>query len=426
MQANNWDDKFRDRAWNEMSKLLDEEMPLRPVPWWRRKGFMILALLLFSTILGGMMLVQWQLNDEKMALLPAGAVPAESAIVVDESKIEEVQTNTVTPVSEEDQSMGSTTVKEAIFTESESSDSAPVIPKELPAVSDPIPGSPATESFTIPQFPEAALEEKPTAFVPEEAVEKIPGLTIDPALVFSTPQAEDIVKHVPVQRWQYGISASANVGNMPAVSAGLAVRKQFGTSKWGLQSGLEVNLAHWNPNGSSSGVLLSLDQNDEQGYNMDPGTAGDTTGINVNEQFVNSVSYPQSVQYLSLHLPVTLRYRIGGKWMLHAGLRGQWVWKAYHRSPTNGDLAVYDFKGGNSLGRFEFNGVSAPELSKEYQRQQFGLSALAGIEWQLGPQLTLSGQFHVPVIDAFKADDSLFGSYGLQIGGSWFFNRPVK
>ncbi|MFZ2899923.1 MAG: hypothetical protein WA004_14950, partial [Saprospiraceae bacterium] len=95
---NHIDPEFLDHGWSEMKKLLDRDMPVRAIPFWRRKGLLWLFLLLipFSAALGYYHFF-WKKGDETPPLQAPVPAPIPQKPVASLDEPEHCPETTVLP-----------------------------------------------------------------------------------------------------------------------------------------------------------------------------------------------------------------------------------------------------------------------------------------------------------------------------------------
>ncbi|MCB0703662.1 MAG: PorT family protein [Saprospiraceae bacterium] len=407
MQANKWDDNYRDFAWTEMEKLLQEELPVRALPWWRRIGLVFLIPFAATILLGGAF---WGFSTlGPNATSSDKALPVALETDVNKQKKEQNLVENGTPA---------------------------IILDQLPGKDS----KPKSENRTPVTLPVTPIETENQLLIDEPTLDKPQVLYEDPVLDTQDRSVVDPLEMLPLEYFnpsgaakavqasyetpaparsalQLGFTSALNVSQLPGVSAGLVVQKQIGRSRFSWQSGLEAGFQTSKP----FQVLAAADNSESLDVN------GDTTSVTVSPNGTNEISLgsAEKVYYLSLEMPLMLKYRISPRLNLSLGARAAYVLKGNPAfrglfKQESGQMDSYIY------GESRFGFPSQVESATEIQRNPFGLSGVAGLEYQLSSNFSVSGAFQYGLTDEFPADPEIKRRVGGEVRVNWFFNHPTR
>jgi hypothetical protein len=414
MQVNNWDDNYRDYAWEEMRKLLDQEQPVIPIPWWKRWGTRALFLLLLVPLAAGAI---WYTttsgNNQEASLVSVAEVTPPANQTANEL---------ASPAAHPDPEQAKSNSETTLLSTPKSIVQIPAGPNTVPVTGKTLP--PATPSKSEAAIPELPLQEiNPVPVEETLRVFELPVLALPAKPIAAldqegtTPILEQEMVEPRSNRLQWGVTSAVQVGNFPGISGGIALRETIGTSRWNWQSGLEVTVQRYQR--TSDNLFANFDEGEmpvdlNDTTVVDPSTFAENQGIGYG---------PDQVYYLGLNLPVTLAYRIGPSWRLNAGVQARYFITSGRTSEEvltlkQEDLS-YSFLESSRV--FQVGGENT-----SYYRQRFGMAVTAGLEWQLASQLSLSSQFLFGMTDENPNLEGTQRRLAGELRLSYFFNRPTR
>ncbi len=295
----NTDDSFTDQGWSEMKKLLDRELPVRPVPFFRRrKGLLWLFLLLipFGAAWG---YFYWE--NSGAVQLPQSSFP--------EQRQQVIPSPTAKPIA-------------AASAETEKCDEAPLV------------FSPVQKQKQKQTFIANNMGDQPLAYVGQTAeipVQAILESGLSPLAVLSfqpgSRKIQPVFRSIEVHKPSPAVKALWNMGleagplafdgfQTRGVSGAVVVNRALGQSRWGLQAGLGYSYIS-RPFPSQT---LSRNTTQEEIENLAdslPGPGNFVTGTSLEAYASSTDSTISRLHYLDLPLAVT--YRPGKRWQLRAG-----------------------------------------------------------------------------------------------------------
>lgn len=382
---NHIDPEFLDRSWSEMEKLLDRDMPVRAVPFWRRKGLLWLILLLipFSAALGFYHFL-WKKATETPQLqapLPA-PIPQKPVASLDDPKhCPETTALPAIPTAEAPNIVAALTISQS------QSQTQPVSSSSTPETAAPITRIITTESSEInhalaflPPIPQSLNHlTKPTTQQPNNPITQRPN---NPSLTLES-----------------GPFATAGLRSA-GFSAGLALSHAFGKSNWGIQTGLGYSYFN-NPF-----PVAALTQNNKAEDFEDLEVVGPgNTPVNFDtagsiEAFASSAD--STVSHLHyLDIPVVATRKLGQHWQLQAGASLGLLLAS--RTETGSD-AGYGLVSGNvqRLSNDQATGgVSGAEAAAALSRLRIANPYIqAGIAYFPHPRWSIGLQINAALLDA--------------------------
>ena len=392
MQADNWDDQYRDYAWEEMKKLLDKEMPIRAIPWWKRYRLLLLLLLLIPISGVAFWWMQQPVKTESKELPKEptsletvvataeviGGIPEESLPVAEPEPDLEFQPDTqgITFSNEERESNKLSlpqanqeplnAVQPLSLETTEPIIEGPVRPGELPIRDDRI-----TTTLETVVSPVAMKQPE----VPSLA--EMPGTKL--------------------RQLVFGISGEGRISSFPELSGGFFVEDQIGGSRFswrlGLQAGVQTSIQTFGF-ANQANMDDALEAQDTTGIHSDPNT-------DLHEVSLSS----GNVYYLDLRMPIECSYRISPAFSLQAGLNLRYLINA---SEKPGELLnSVRFTGAAYSESFQNVGDSNPS------RTRFGMLASAGASWNWSANWSMYTDFVFGLTD----ENAFLEGTQRQIGG---------
>jgi len=285
----NIDKSFTDRGWSEMKKLLDREMPVPPVPFFRRRKNLLWLLLLLVPL--GLAWGYFQWNPGKTVPVPEKPSnnipsPTVSPVVVTEPAVQNAETAISGPV-----------------TDASASEPAPA-PIAVAEISEPPAGivklAPAVPALrTLPLRPDARQYRVTTVAI---------------SLPVKVQKNE-----IPSGEWGFGMEAGPLASadfNSYGMTTSLVAGKNFGKSRWGFQSGL--GYARLSSPFPSQTLSQNLEVADFEDVPFDP-----TTNILIgSESDIRAVASSTDSAVSRLHyleIPLSLTFQSGKRWQFQAG-----------------------------------------------------------------------------------------------------------
>lgn len=367
---NHTDPAFTDHSWSEMKKLLDREMPVRPLPFWRRKGLLWLLLLLipFGVVLGYYHWESRKAEPQPPVLTPVAQKPVANA----PASIKCGDVAMEMPAVATENLAGN---KSPVRVISQKTEAQVVVVEEQQAIAIP----PAQAAF----FP--VTEFIPTSlFSPQHAS----GLTLRAPSPFAsrTPDIRLQAPHFILEAGPFAASGFRSAGGSAALVAG----KSFGQSAWGIQTGLGYSF-YENPfparsltQGVRGGDFSDLP---EESLGTDPMQFDTNAAI---EAFASSADSTISrLHYLDI--PVLVTYQAGQRWQFQAGASMSLLLAS--RTET-GEDAGFGLLGAARLDAFDSAPISntaeaaaaLSELRIINPSLQLGLAYFPAPKWTVGLQ----------------------------------------
>ncbi len=438
MQDNQWDEQFRDHAWQEMRRLLDREMPVAPPR--RRRGLAWIFLAALLLLVGGAY-VLWIGTPGGMAPSAADVPAAPSGAAAGAS---------IPPTNQ-----GSSELRE-----------------ELPVAGTGRSGaaadSPAPPTLTV------ASGSKAESRYPEVAVAyPLPGTTTEDTKVSNGEEAEAVAPARPASRsqeaeggsfstftptgrddlkalrpiewlspeplkyeWEteiapvnvdgsgfsfllprhWGVRTATLGGNgqlLNGAGAGVVAEYQLGRSRWSLRTGLEYLYLSREMKRPGARGNLDLAAEDNQTPNT-PGTGNEDVGSGGNY----AVPLPTSLRYAShaLSLPLSLQVRLGRRFELGGGAQLLYSFRNVRRSMDE-SLSPNSFgnvQDRSTLGLFYQSATAA--LDQEVFRR-FDVALAGSLHYRLGSRWKIELAYHHGLHDLATSDYyeayNRFGSLGV-------------
>lgn len=291
----NTDDSFTDRGWSEMKKLLDRELPVRPLPFFRRRKGLFWLFLMLIPLGAAWGYFYWERSGSTLL----------------KSSFPEQQTPIPLPAAKP---IASTSA------ETEKCDEAPLIFS---------PVQKQRQAFTpknIDNQPLAyvgQMAEIPVQRILESELSSLAVLAFEPGPREFQPVLNSIEVHKPSPalktHWNVGLEAGPLAFDdfqTQGVSGAVVVNRALGQSRWGLQAGLGYSYIS-RPFPSQT---LSRNTTQEEIENLAdslPGPGNFVTGTSLEAYASSTDSTISRLHYLDL--PLALTYRPGKRWQFRAG-----------------------------------------------------------------------------------------------------------
>lgn len=384
---NHIDPEFTDHGWSEMKKLLDRDMPVRAVPFWRRKGLLWLFLLLipFSAALGFYHFL-WKKGTE----MPPAQAPVPAPIPQK-------------PV--------------ASLDNPEDCPETPALPATSTARTSNIASA---RSFSQPQTQSASVSSTPETVTPITRITTAGSSEINhtiTALAFLPPITQSPITQSPftLHPSPYTLHPTPTA-NYPSLtlesgpfataglrsagfSAGLAISHSFGNSGWGIQGGLGYSYF----NDPFPAAALTQNNRAEDFENLEVGPGNMVVNLDSAaslEAFASSAD--SSVSRLHyLDIPVVATRKLGQRWQLQAGA-GLGLLLA-SRTETGSD-AGYGLISSKTAAMFDgqaTGGFSGPEAAAVLSRLRVANPLLlAGVSYFPHPKWSVGLQINAALMDA--------------------------
>ncbi len=434
MQDNQWDEQFRDHAWQEMRRLLDRELPVAPPR--RRRGFawIFLAALL---LLGGGAYVLWTGNPSGVAP-PATGIPAAEFSSPSQNQLASEGGGEL-PVAGTGRSgvaaAGSAAERRPLGVAA--AGQAEFRYPEV-AIAYPLPGT-TTEDTEV-----SSGEESEAAALQAGALreQEAAGTSFSPLAPgergeLKVPQSIELLSPEPLRyEWEtnmasigtrkagasfllprhWGLRTAGLGGNGQLLNgAGLGVIAEYplGRSRWSLRSGLEYLYLSREMKRPGARGNLDLAAEDNQTPSA-PGTGNEDVGTGGSY----AVPLPTSLRYAShaLSVPLSLQVRLGRRFELGGGAQ---LLYSFHNERRSMDESLSPNSFGNvqdrsTLGLFYQSATAA--LDPEVFRR-FDVALTGSLHYRLGRRWKMELAYHHGLRDLAASDYyeayNRFGSLGV-------------
>jgi len=413
MQDNQWDEQFRDHAWQEIRRLLDREMPVAPPRRRRGLAWIFLAALL---LLGGGAYVLWTGNPAGVASPATGIPAAASEPAVESSSPSQNQFNT--------ERSGALSVAGTVDSGSPSDNPAAESPPLVVAAdgkaaevagSHSLAGA-ATEGVASPSGDETEAAMPVVPAPREQEVEEASFSTFAPVEHDDLKGLESIewISLRPLKyEWEtevspidgrragasfflprhWGIRMAAIGGNgqlLNGAGAGLVAEYPLGQSRWSLRTGLEYLYLSREMKRPGARGNLDLAAEDNRTPNA-PGTGNEDVGSGGSY----AVPLPTSLRYVShaLSLPLSLQVRLGRRFELGGGAQLLYSFRNVRRSMDE-SLSPNSFgnvQDRSTLGLFYQN--ASASLDQEVFRR-FDVALTGSLHYRLGARWEMELSYH--------------------------------
>jgi hypothetical protein len=384
---NHIDPEFLDHGWSEMKKLLDRDMPVRAVPFWRRKGLLWLFLLLipFSAALGFYHFV-WKKGTETPPLqapVPAPIPQKPVASLDDPENCPETNVLPATPTAE------ALNIIAANVLSQPQADLASYTPETVTPITRITTAESSEINHTI-----TALAFLPPLHSPLTTHHS--PFTLHPSLI--TTHHSPITNPPPSLTLESGPFSTASLRSA-GFSAALAVSHAFGKSGWGIQGGLGYSYF----NNPFPVAALTHNNKAEDFQELEVGLGNtpvnfDTAGSI--EAFASSAD--STVSHLHyLDIPVVATRKLGSRWQLQAGASLGLLLAS--RTETGSD-AGYGLVSGNVQRAYDdqtTGGFSEAEAAAALSRLRLANPSFqAGIAYFPHPRWSVGLQINAALLDA--------------------------
>ena len=433
------DKKFTDRAWGEMSRLLDEEMPVRqaerrrPVVWWLFFGLIVglagsVAYFHFSGKNAIPAMPPAPVQGAKAELPVAGAsIPDETTAGLESNPVKA----TTLPGKIEKQRLEKRTPKRVISTTSivnttPIENTIPPGVKSTPSVND---DQNTLSSLFVQPLPEA---ESKTAEISPDQMTMRSAAPVEVALLpmkqlladGSQPAVAGIIPHKKRVRWSvYGSGMSGLTNGANGLGAGVIASRQLKKSKFSIESGLGYSFIQQPLSLIFTGLLQGGAPNfptgENEGYSIylgdsnlsavaDPANAG-------NGRLVKPLNMH------SLNVPVSLNYRFAPRLSLCAGLNAALILYTSSDYPSGGVL-------NRNLNLFKLNadetavfGHTSSQASATLN--DFEVAATGGMKYDLSPRLAVDLQYQAGLTDLIRENNKGDHNRLLRLTFRWYLGN---
>ena len=404
------DKAFIDHSWQEMRKLLDQEMPeVAIIPWWRRFGWLILLLLGLSLAGGlGAYTIYYQNSLEKPVSKPVATVDSEQP--ADDHPMDSEE-NTLMSEAGSEIEAGSKK-QEAGYRRQEARSKKQVA------------GFVGKEDANI-----AALDflSSGSFVLDTEANFVVPAIKLNSSIDDLSPlmateigvlESEVVIlpEELPrkkARKAQFGVHGAfqfqGEIGPEGGV-AGLVFQRQLSNSRLYIQTGL--NYRYFSDFSYSNSFALSADE-DNNGAPVFNDTSGHTEPVSVADLSSESIAKQWYEQRAYLELPLQVQYQLHPRWRVHGGWSINALVSSY---PVNGGLF------GSSKRDFYPEGAYAPNEALPASPTSFDMAAHGGVTFLATRRLQAQVSYRQGMIPYFTGSKKV-RNQSLDLGINFFFNR---
>jgi hypothetical protein len=435
-----WDEQFVDQAWGEMSRLLDEELPVA-VSWNKhRRGLLLVLFFLSGLVLGG---VSIYLTDTPMIgyfPIPQPAVaiqtkPAQPINTLSDKVSNEIpESALVEKITRPDNKETAPSARQKAIRLNESVVSSATgkyeqnaTEKDADLQREPLKVSPLPEILSLSpgqiETVSDVLEE--SLFIPVEELAFLQKSALVDSLISAQEQTVEsyllppVVASAPPARLRWGAELGSNYYENPGYFGGLNLNYHLG-GRWQLQGGLHYGQMVSDLNNTRQGLVFATKEEADFAQ-RDPGT-GLTNNLD-QQQEANAIAelyYNVDIRLQQLSSPVQLMYRLNKKWQLATGVQLHYLLVAKRPVQATTEATALNYSAYDR----QLTGVAASDNAIDSQLfHNWNLGATFGTTFQATDRWAVHLRYQYGLFNWLETDRFFITPTNLQLSAVYHFNK---